>query len=232
VSGKVAWAGELMLLEAKWSDKDGHTVKFKLVTPNEDRPNPFKAFTKRRSGRGGTRFHAALSHVGRVRAEAVAYNGEFMLAGWSDTSGAGYTVSFWCEAPEQGMHAFEGYRRSVDTFMAALVELDEDDQPVDQEKRERVEAAQKPEGPASPERPVQRLSTVAAWMCMAEDFWAWANQQGSDVPVISDDLAAGWMRKRLGVDSRRQLDQDPEVARRFHEEIRKPFVEWRERLWR
>jgi len=98
---KLAWAGELLLLEARWTDKDGHTVKFRLVTPNEERPNPFKAFTKRRSGKAGTRFHMSAAHVVSARTPTtMAYDGEAMLAGWSDTNSTGYCVTFWVQPRE------------------------------------------------------------------------------------------------------------------------------------
>lgn len=289
---RIAWAGELELLEAKWTDRDGHTVKFRLVTPNEDRPNPFKSFTKRKSGRAGTRFRVACSHVqGAVTGETM-YDGEFMLAGWGDTSTQGYTVVFWCEAPEKGMHAFESYARTVDTFMVALVELDDDDAPVDQVKRERVETAARSEAietaeggePAEVAAAVDdqrlcscddimemecsdlrtralspgvscrrvtgnvapsvrkhveewhkrspRLSMYAAVMCQNTDFWAWANEQ-DEVPgrtwVTNKEEAAIWMRERIHISSRRELDSDAGAAERYHRMIRKPFVEWQEK---
>lgn len=137
----LAWSGELLLLEARWTDKDAHTAKFRLVTPNEARPNPFKQFTKRRSGRAGTRFVMSLAHIGELTTQKTAYDGEVMLAGWADTSTQGYTVTFWLEPPEEGTHQLEGYQRGVSSFMCALVELDDDDHPVNQEKRTRVETA-------------------------------------------------------------------------------------------
>lgn len=211
---KIAWAGELKLLEAKWTDKDGHTVRFKIQSPNEEKPNPFKAFTKRRGGRAGTRFRAAVT---AVDTQSVAYDGEFMLAGWGDTSTQGYTVTFWCEHPEPGkMHPFAGYERTVATFMAALVELGDDDAAIDQKAREIVEQAtsQKP-------RRTQLLSTVAAMMCQQAEFQRWCR-------VDSTEEAAALMRTNLGVQSRRALDHDQQVATRFHNEIRKPYLSWLE----
>lgn len=133
-----AWTGELVLLEAKWTDKDGHTVKFKLATPNEERPNPFKVFTKRKSGRAGTLFYASLAVVDGLKTDE-GYSGNVMLAGWADTSTQGYTVTFWVEPPDTGLHPFQGYTRGVSSFMTGLVELDDDEQPIDQVKRAKVE---------------------------------------------------------------------------------------------
>lgn len=250
---KIAWAGELELKEAKWTDKDGHLVKLRLVTPNEDRPNPFKAFTKRRGKRAGTRFIASLSHVQGSQTDAIAYNGEFMLAGWGDTSTDGYTVTFWCEPPESGIHAFQGYTRGRDTFMAALVELDENDMPVSQTKRDRVEAAtgsgqaeggeQAESAPADDAhradelatkgtgpnpRGARKLSQYVAMLCQNPEFWEWINTE-TDGGVVNTEQAADWLRKALGIESRRELDENEHKAHGYHEYIRKPFVEWQEK---
>ena len=239
---RIAWAGELELLEAKWTDKDGHLVKFRLVTPNEERPNPFKAFTKRRGKRGGTRFIASLSHVQGMKTDNVMYNGEFMLAGWSDTSTAGYSVTFWCEPPEVGIHSFDGYSRGVDTFMAALVELDENDQPIDQERRDRVEAATAPKAEKGGEkadpatasnarRGPRKLSQYAAMMCGNDEFWDWINKtqlSNSEPRIFSTEQAANWMRSKLGIDSRRDIDTMESKEKMYHELIRKPYAAYME----
>jgi len=282
----VAWAGELMLCESRWTDKDGHTVKFRLVTPNEERPNPFKAFTKRRSGKAGTRFHMSAAHVVSARTPTtIAYDGEAMLAGWSDTNSTGYCVTFWVQAPlpiivppvslegltqkqidelmiapgkiwvEQQpprllstMHPFDGYTRNVDSFMVALVELGDDEVAIDQEKRDRVEEPATRMVPIGEvvilvgggggggaptqltnadaahqqrhEHKPQRLSAVAALMCNNQDFQKW-------IGASNTDQAAHWMRTKLGIASRSELD-DPskaEIVRAFHEQIRRPFAD-------
>ena len=211
-----------MLMEAKWNDKDGHLVRFKLVSPNEERPNPFKSYTKRRNGRGGTRFGAGISHVQGSRFE---YGGELMLAGWADSSTQGYTVTFWCEPPERGMHVFDGFTRGKDSFMVALTELDDDEKPIDQAQRERVEKAQSP-------RRTQTLSNAAALLCTNTDFQRWiAEKNPGFAPIRSSEHAADWMRHVLDIESRRELDKDPDKARLYHEEIRKPFVAWKEDQW-
>lgn len=149
----VAWQGHLRLMEAKWTDKDGHTVRFKIVDPDEELPNPFKTFTKRRGGKAGTIFYGALKPVEDEPTEG--YEGNMMLAAWSDTATQGQTVTFWIEPPEaivamvndeerllfaQG-HPFESYQRGGSSWMAALVELDDDGRPIEQGVRARLEAA-------------------------------------------------------------------------------------------
>lgn len=226
MTGKIAWAGELVLLEAKWTDRDGHLVKFKIAAPNEERPNPFKAYTKRRSGKAGTIFGSACAHIGGVKTDETVYSGQLMLAGWADTSTKGYTVTFWCEPPDQGMHPFEGFQRGKDAFMCMLVELDEDNAVIDQGKRERVENAARPSAPRR-----QKLAQLAGMFCSNPVFHRWINEVGrsNTQPAVYDqEGAAGWMREALGIDSRRQLDEMEEKARMFHEKIRQPFVDWQQ----
>lgn len=45
------------------------------------------------------------------------------------------------------------------------------------------------------------------------------------VGVANAEEAATYIRTRCRILSRKELDTDPAAARRFHEEIRKPFAE-------
>ena len=244
----IAWAGELLMLEAKWTDRDGHTVKFQLVTPNEERPNPFKQFTKRRSGKAGTRFHMTASEiVKKGDPQIIAYDGEAMLAGWSDTNSTGYVVSFWVH-PTTGVHPFELHARNVSAFMCVLVELTDQDEAVNQAKRAKIEAiinpqqvglaTVKPEGsepppaaadpPPGPKPAGQRLSMVAALLCSNPLYQKFI---GCSMDATAKEQAAHYMRAKLGIESRSELDNETnfELRRRFHQEIRIPFAESQER---
>lgn len=210
----VAWKGEVILAAATWSDKDGHKVKFKIVGGREG-PNPFKYFTKRRKGRAGTRFHGSFALLDSDKAVTT----DLMLANWTDSSASGHAVEFWCDPPDDGcFHIFEGFERNKDAFMAALVELDEDEEPIDQKARAVVEEASDRRKRA---RSGQKLSQVAAMMCMNPDFKRWIQYE---YPLVTDP--AQWMRERLQIESRAELDSNDKVAFKFHEVIRKPFAEW------
>jgi len=50
------------------------------------------------------------------------------------------------------------------------------------------------------------------------------------VPDFTEDEATLFIRVTCGVVSRRDLETSPEAAQRFHDLIRKPFVEWCEQL--
>lgn len=370
---KIAWSGELVFLEAKWTDKDGHTVKFRLAAPNEERPNPFKAFTKKKSGKAGTIFEAALQLVDGIGTTELTYNGRMMLASWADTSTNGYTVSFWVEAPENGRtHPFEGFTRGESSWMAVLVEPEDVEPPLykdlgkpDNDSTQEAEGGEtaesapaaddsdkssandlsgnsEPEKPDTPDPVAQEvehhdgtnphadagsnpagilpclchdgycavdegytlnggrccrkletkqseaetpapkretkprdwhycvctdtanchdgdeveahtegktrcrklrnvpgkgqgkpLAQTAAIICGNPKFWEWITIEHLDREEgeISDtEMAANWMREKLGIESRREL-KDDEVAERFHNEIRRPFVDWQEHTY-
>jgi hypothetical protein len=217
----VAFKGELEFVEARWTDRDGHLTKFAIVDWMDEASNPFKVFTKRRGGKAGTRFRAVMKPVEEDGSDG--YDGEVMLAGWSDSPAGGLTVTFWCE-PGEGVHPFETCRRRSKSapgtsFVVALVELGDDDQPVDQTRRERFEAAQG-----------HRLSRLAAQLCRREDFWQFLTEvtlAGAGI-IDHEAEAAALLRASLKIDSRAELDTNPEAAKVFHRQFREPFIEWQE----
>ena len=71
-----------------------------------------------------------------------------------------------------------------------------------------------------------QMARTAAIMCANPTFHRWLQSQG--VPVSTADAAAQWMRSRLNIQSRTELDTDPEAEQRFHTLIRKPFRDWQE----
>ena len=219
---ETAYSGEVTLHEAKWTDKEGSTVTFKLPMNQdaEEKRNPFHEHTKRRKGRAGTRF-MMVCRSGKM----MVYADEVMLAGWNDSQTSGHTVKLWLAMDTMG-HPFEGFERNKDKFEIALVELDDDNEMIDPKVRDRVERVKK--------RPSERLSYVAAMLCKNEGFHTYVLEQTEytpqDIEVMGiDDIeeyCRQWMCYELGIKSRSELDKSNVLAERFHSEIRKPFVEW------
>ena len=203
--------------EAKWTDVDGSTVTLALpMVGMEGQRNPFEKWTKRRKGHAGTRFMMACVDN---QTKQMVYQDEVMLAGWNDSQSSGHTVKFWLATDAMG-HPFEGFDRKTDSFYVSLVELDDDETTVNQNLRNRLESKGK--------SPSQRLSYVAAMLCKNEDFWRWSGiQQGwPEDAAYGEQEAREWMLLQLEIESRSELDKDPDKAALFHEIIRKPFVEW------
>ncbi len=203
--------------EAKWTDVDGSTVTLALpMVGMEGQRNPFEKWTKRRKGHAGTRFMMACVDN---QTKQMVYQDEVMLAGWNDSQSSGHTVKFWLATDAMG-HPFEGFDRKTDSFYVSLVELDDDETTVNQNLRNRLESKGK--------SPSQRLSYVAVMLCKNEAFWNWLPVE-HQVGVNDEEGAKIAMMVILGLsrdESRSIFDKNDHQAKRFHELIRKPFVEW------
>ena len=140
------------------------------------------------------------------------FQGEVQLAGWSESHNGGAKVTFWLPDAES-LDAFRvlttkkgntaGHR-----LMAVLVEIGDDEQPVE------------------PEPP--KVGPLAYWMvrrCAEPEFWRWL-EQATGGPVENPVRAASVVKMILGVKSRKEVDADPDKAALFHERIRGPYAKW------
>ncbi|AEZ50834.1 hypothetical protein DC1_00015 [Burkholderia phage DC1] len=152
------------------------------------------------------------------------FHGEMQLAGWSETHTGGCKVTFWLPDPAD-LDAFRaltvrkgnvaGHR-----FMVAMVEIGDDEQPVQQPAGPRPEPEpEKPKGGA--------LARLAGMWCNDPDFWAWLRSQGNKCASAED--AAAIVRDICDIDSRAELDSSADAERAFQESIRSPFMLWRRR---
>ena len=215
-SGIVAFAGDVTLEKSIWDSVWTMYIFLKLGDKGlqPELANPFKKFTKMRKGKVGTRFHAVFS----LSNGDIFYDDEVMLKNWSDGS-SGWTLHLWVSPDKDGLHPFMGVEDKT-VFALAMVELDDDNTAIDQVKRARVEAAPKT-------RRLRTLSNYAAQLCRQPEFWTYLADR-YDLVIVRDqaEVAALWMRERLGIDSRAQLDDDRFVADQFHADIRRPFAKW------
>lgn len=197
-----AYAGGLGMETATWDTDWGMYVRFQIPQAPEDvgRSNPFKKYTKARKDKVGTRFHAVIEY-----ADKIIYDDEVMLKGWGDGIN-GWKVTLWILGYAE--HPFLKYEKG-DGFSAVLVELQDDNTPVNQVKKERLTRAEA--------RKKYPLAMLAAELCKNPKFYAFAGVSG-------EAAAADWIRRELGIESRRQIDEDPKVATKFHDAIRRPFV--------
>lgn len=138
----------------------------------------------------------------------VAFQGEVMLAGWSQTHNGGAKVTFWL-SDEDDLAAFKAMtvakgKTAGQRLALVAVEIGDDEQPK-----------------AQPEKKGGDLAKLAGRLCEDPDFLFWAD-------VGDSEAAAQWIRNLCGVSSRAMLDHDLRAAAIFHQEIRKPFREWKE----
>ncbi|WP_432734760.1 hypothetical protein [Ralstonia solanacearum] len=149
------------------------------------------------------------------------FTGEMQLAGWSETHNGGCKVTFWLPDAAE-LDAFRALTvRKGNTaghrFMAALVEVGDDEQPVVQE-------------PAAPEAPKGgALAKLAGMWCQESGFWEFLNAWRGNATfpvVVGPDSAALAVRAICGVESRAELDHDEHASMRFQELIRLPYMRW------
>lgn len=141
----------------------------------------------------------------------VAFKGEFMLAGWSETHNGGAKVTFWLTDPEQ-LSAFKEMtsakgKQAGQRLAAVLVEIGDDEEPVDR----------------------RTVSQTAAALCKEPLFWAWLNTasgRGDGDPSVMDEAgAAEALRRMLGISSRSEIDKQ-HWARVGFLSIRDTFLRW------
>ena len=145
------------------------------------------------------------------------FSGELQLAGWSETHNAGCKVTFWLQSPDD-LEAFRTLTiRKGNTagqrFMAALVEVGDDELPV-QPVNTSPEPVQKAAENVHVGGP---LAQLAGQWCADPAFQRW-------LFVGSESQAAEKIRAFCKVDSRRLLDHDPEAAKLFHDIFRGPYM--------
>lgn len=221
----IAYQGEVELLNASWSLDSGRTIEFKLIEdPHaDDRVHPFKQYQRRRGGRVGQIFHASI--VESDMARRMVYNGQLQLASWAESE-RGQSVRFWLDE-EAERHPFAGYDKRTRTeqgskFALVLVQLTDDNQPVDQVAQGRAEAVEQARGK-------RKLSAEAHLMVTGDAFLRYMTMC---IPILDGqppwtaDRARRWVKWRVRIPSLADLDRDEEAAERFHELIRKPFAEW------
>jgi hypothetical protein len=141
-----------------------------------------------------------------MNGEGVAFAGELMLAGWSETHTGGAKVTFWLpDASDlesfRSMTVRKG-NASGQRFMAVLVELGPNDEPVPQDRDRRP-------GP---------LLQSALALCRTEDFQRFAIAsmgRASIAGFSSEDAAAAHIKSFCRVSSRKDLDGSRAAAEMF-----------------
>jgi hypothetical protein len=81
------------------------------------------------------------------------------------------------------------------------------------------------------------LCIMSCIFCRDTQFQDWVREQaaerrillvGGRLPGRSEMMAKAFILHECEVKSRNDLDRNHEAAERFHERVRKPFLEWKE----
>lgn len=137
--------------------------------------------------------------------QAIAFKGEVQFRRYSDTSTQGQQVVF-AVSDRDALAPFIG--KEGKRYMAVLVEIGDDEQPVIQPK-------------------MGDLCRMAVMFCKDPMFIDFIDQRFS--PCLTEFEAKQALYEVLGIASRRDLDSDPKKADAFHTLIRKPFLAWKEK---
>jgi hypothetical protein len=147
---------------------------------------------------------------------ATAFQGEIMLAGWSETHTGGAKVTFWLPDAEsldtfRTMTVRKG-NTAGQRFMAVLVEIGDDEQPRPQE-------ADKPKGGS--------LAQSAGMLCDTDLFQQYAQAKSPDVDADKgrSQWAAQFIRNFCRVDSRADLDHSP-TAKQLFAQLMADYRDW------
>lgn len=152
----------------------------------------------------------------------VAFKDEVMLAGWNESHSGGAKVTFFLR-DAKALEAFRHLtvakgKQAGHRFAMVLVEIGEDEQPVNQHDKK---------GGA--------ITKLAAMFCGQERFWQWARLKhpeawaraeaivgaaGGQAPV---EVAAEFVRRMCSIKSRSELDTNAAAQKVFHEHIRIPY---------
>ncbi|WP_175224643.1 hypothetical protein [Achromobacter ruhlandii] len=143
----------------------------------------------------------------------VAFQGEVMLAGWSQTHNGGAKVTFWL-ADDTDLEAFKAMtvakgKTGGQRLALVAVEIGDDEKPV---SRDAGITASEPKG--------GELAKLAGMFCQSTAFWEFCRADDADE-------ARDWILGVCGIQSRRDLDHNPTAAQLFHDRVRKPYLESR-----
>lgn len=232
---EIAFQSDCELLNAAWSLDSGRTVEFRITGHAYERMHPFKRFTQKRAGRVGTRFVASIAHRQHDGMVAVMYHGDAMLKAWGDNSSVGQNFNLWLD-DEADRHPFAGYERRKqgapgELFYVVLVELQDDDTAVDQEKRANAEGKPAPPAHGSAKgraRSGPRKPSAAAHLIVTSAMFVryLSETRPGLVQKWTPELARKYVKQKLGLESLSQLDRETPAAQRFEDEIRRPYNRW------
>lgn len=143
------------------------------------------------------------------------FAGEVQLRRWSESNTQGVQVTF-ALADSSDLEKFRGLDGK--RFMAVLVQIGDDEQPVGAVNVPKRDITREPLGD---------LCWRAVQWCKEQEFHWWLAsvvlpERAHDLRVDEED-AKGYILEWCGITSRKELDTNPEAARKFNQLIRGPY---------
>lgn len=150
------------------------------------------------------------------------FQGEMQLMNWGESSQSGAWVKFWIES--ESLESFRDLKTKSGKIaghrmMAVLVEINDQEEPMQRE----------PEPLAAQEKPMGGdLARMAGVFCNDPVFWEFLMFAYPGKFITNEADAACAIRTLCCVKSRAELDHSISSSLIFHNEIRKPFLDWKE----
>lgn len=186
-------------------------MDFRIAGDGYERMHPFKQFQRKRAGRMGSRFAAAIVDIHGV----VRVSTEVMLKNWTETANGGQQFSLWLD-DEAKLHPFAGCRHRKreepgEMFRISLLEIQEDETPAPQEGKIRT----------------RTMSQQAHLLVTGNMFVRYLKETKANVRGDWDNvLSRQYVKSRLDIESLSDLDKIPAKAQEYLEQIVKPFERW------
>jgi len=210
----VEYQGFVLLKNSIDSHSTGLKSQFKLQ--NEDDLNKFKSITKRRKGRAGQIYRMFFRPVGEEDFKVA--DVFFLGANWSHSNGCWIAFSF---SEKQEWQEFRDWPGIADSGIDGAKEIEiilfrvaDDGKLMNLHQRDAIERVNSMKGGPQSIR-AARLSTD-------HEFQQW---------LISDKewkgKADAFIKKVVGIKSRKELDNDPAALKRFEKLVMSPFNRWR-----
>lgn len=153
----------------------------------------------------------------------IAYAGELAVykLKWSDTHG--YTAEFGMHEGDEGGHPLKRFGKGT-RFYVTLVELADDEQPIDQVAKARIEKYIKEASKGG------KLSREAGMLCRSREFQLYLYHQHHIAPgwdeKLREQAARHYLCKTVGIKSRAELDHDEHKAAVYKNLIVDEYFKW------
>lgn len=215
----IAFEGQVKL--AKWADSSSGGPKVTFALLDKDALTPFEKTTKRRGRKSGQRFLVILADSTGQPIPETPDECVLLGASWTHTQGATVTFAF---------DSVEFWRRfttadqseSPTQFHLTLVEMQDDETPVDQVSQATLEKATKRKGGPKSKHVAQVIqgqdfrTFVGKRLEMREDAWH----------LVTAEIADKWVKQVVGIESKADLDHEPAAWERYEKLVRRPFISW------
>lgn len=220
----VAFHGPVRLLS--WAESSSQEFRVKLeLLEGRDALAHFEAATRRTKKRAGQRYRAVWQSEG---GEAIQGPAELLFCGadWSHQAGA--TVKFAVHPGDEDWfreRPTADVDDSVERLFLGLVQLDDDDRPLDQTKAALAEWADGLVGGPK--------SKAAARRCLEPEFQMFVAQRLGQSSPASVALCDTWIKAQCGIHTKRLLDySDPTTHEpfwgRYERRVQRPYITWLE----